>query len=93
MPHVSAKIAFANSSPLIEKISKKLTGWKAKAAQVIDLLQEKEKVRIMISNMSRQYKDSFYLKAMTIYDSLIEIEAATRIEQRDSWITGQKERR
>lgn len=32
-----------------------LARWQAKAAQVIDLPPEKEKVRIMINNMSRQY--------------------------------------
>ena len=63
---------FANNSPLIEKISKgRSEGFQAKAAQVIDLLPEKEQVRIMISNMSRQYHDSFYFQAMTIYDSLM----------------------
>lgn len=52
--------------------------WKAKAAQVIDLPPEKEEVRIMINNMSRQYHDYLYFQGMTTYDSLIE--AATRIE-------------
>lgn len=33
---------------------------------------EKAEVRIMISNMSRQYHDSFDFQAMTTYDSLIE---------------------
>lgn len=55
-----------------------LARWKAKAAQVIDLPPEKEQVRIMMNNMSRQYHDYLYFQAMTTYDSLIE--AATRIE-------------
>jgi hypothetical protein len=55
-----------------------LARWKAKAAQVIDLSPEKEQVRIMMNNMSRQYHDYLDFQAMTTYDSLIE--AATRIE-------------
>ena len=55
-----------------------LARWQAKAAQVIDLPQEKKKVRIMINNMSRQYHYYFDFQGMITYDSLIE--AATRIE-------------
>ena len=43
-----------------------LARWKAKAAQVIDLSPEKEQVRIMMNNMSRQYHDYFYFQAMTM---------------------------
>jgi hypothetical protein len=42
-----------------------LARWKDKAAQVIDLSPEKEQVRIMMNNMSRQYHDYFDFQAMT----------------------------
>lgn len=61
-----------------ERFTDFLARWKGKAAQVIDLPPEKEQVRIMRNNMSRQYHDSLYFQGMTTYDSLIE--AATRIE-------------
>ena len=59
-----------------ERFTDFLARWKGKAAQVIDLPPEKEQVRIMRNNMSRQYHDSLYFQGMTTYDSLIE--AATR---------------
>lgn len=49
-----------------------LARWKGKAAQVIDPPPEKEQVRIMINNMSRQYHDYLYFQGMTTYHSLIE---------------------
>jgi len=39
---------------------------------VIDLSPEKEQIRIMMNNMSRQYHDYLDFQAMTTYDSLIE---------------------